>query len=54
VSSLLKLRENYTLLPRGLSKTSSFHVNVYLKQLKKEQHCEWSLQSKMFRPWPHL
>ena len=50
VSSLLKLRENYTLFPRGLSKTSSFHVNVYLKQLKMSNTLSGRYKAKCSDP----
>lgn len=50
VSSLLKLRENYTLLPRGLSKTSSFHVNVYLQQIKMSNTLSGRYKAKCSDP----
>ena len=50
VASLLKLRENYTFLPRGFSKTSSFHVNVYLQQLKMSNSLSGRYKAKCSDP----
>ena len=49
-SFYLKLRENYTLLPRGLSKTSSFHVNVYLQQIKMSNTLSGRYKAKCSDP----